>query len=166
MADTFTCCETPMPWPDKGHDRTCADCGAVWEREPIDLGAGAQIKEPAPYFPDGFQGAGPMYAAIPLGERWLDAATQGVTTYVLEIPYGYPAGMSDTEASAAHDAYAGYSAFLDRSRAEAIADARGDGVFARFGGLTGRWDYSPAASREMREADEEFAAALESPEAS
>jgi hypothetical protein len=114
-------------------------------------------------FPDGFRGAGPMYAAIPLGTPWLNAATDGLTTYVLEAPYGYPAEMSDEAASAAYDAYAGYSAFLDRGQAEAIADARGDGTFARFDGLTGHWDYSPAAAREMREADEEFTAGLESP---
>jgi hypothetical protein len=114
-------------------------------------------------FPDGFQGAGPMFAAVPLGMPWLDPATGGATTYVLEAPYGYPAEMSDAEASVAYDACAGYSAFLDRSQAEAIADARGDGVFARFGGLTGHWDYSPAAAREMREADEVFAAGLDDP---
>jgi len=114
-----------------------------------------------PDFPDGFQGAGPMYAAIPLGTPWLDAATDGVTTYVLEAPYGYPAEMSDAEASAAYEAYAGYSAFLDRAQAEAIADARGDGTFQRWDGLTGHNDWSAKADREMREADEEFAAALD-----
>ena len=116
-----------------------------------------------PDFPDDFTGAGPMYAAIPLGMPWLNAATGGVTAYVLEVPYGYPAEMSDEEASAAYDAYAGYSAFLDRGQAEAIADARGDGAFARFDGLTGHWDYSPAAARDMREADEVFAAGLDDP---
>ena len=103
-----------------------------------------------------------MYAAIPLGTPWLNAATDGLTTYVLEAPYGYPADMSGEEASAAYDAYAGYSAFLDRGQAEAIADARGDGTFARFDGLTGHWDYSPGAARDMREADEELAAGMDS----
>jgi hypothetical protein len=112
-------------------------------------------------FPGGFQGAGPVYAAIPLGTPWLNAATDDATTYVLEVPYGYPAGMSDQAESAAYDAYAGSSAFLDRSQAEAIADARGDGTFARFDGLTGHWDYSAAAGRDMREADEVFAAGLD-----
>ena len=114
-------------------------------------------------FPDGFRGAGPMYAAIPLGTPWLNAATDGLTTYVPEAPYGYPAVMGDEEASAAYDAYAGYSAFLDRGQAEAIADARGDGTFARFDGLTGHWDYTPGAAREMREADEKVTAGLDSP---
>ena len=112
-------------------------------------------------FPDGFQGAGPVYAAIPLGERWLEAATRGATTYVLEAPYGYPAGMSDEEASAAYDAYAGYSAFLDRGQAEAIADARGHGAFQRNEGLTGYHDWSEKADREFREADAALSAGLD-----
>jgi len=116
-------------------------------------------------FPDGFRGAGPVYAAIPLGTPWLNAATDGLTTYVLEAPYGYPAVMGDEEASAAYDAYAGYSAFLDRGQAEAIADARGDGTFVRWDGLTGYYDMSPAAAADMRAADEEFTAWLGSPEA-
>ena len=120
----------------------------------------------SPDFPDGFQGAGPVYAAVPLGTPWLNVATDGATTYVLEAPYGYPAQMSDAEASAAYDAYAGYSAFLDRGQAEQIADARGDGTFQRWDGLTGYSDWSAKADREMREADEEFTAGLESPETS
>ena len=119
-------------------------------------------KETHPDFPDGFRGAGPVYAAIPLGTPWLNAATDGLTTYVLEAPYGYPAEMSGEAASAAYDTYAGYSAFLDRGQAEAIADARGDGTFARFDGLTGHWDYSPGPARDVREADEEFAAGMDS----
>src|SRR5438067_1798109 len=163
-AETFTCCETPMPWPAREQDRRCEDCGLVWEREPVDLGAGARIKDPQPEadFPDGFRGAGPVYAAIPLGTPWLNAATAGLTTYVLEAPCGYPAGMSDEAASAAYDAFPGYSAFLDRGQAEAIADARGDGTFARFDGLTGHWDCPPGAARDMREADEELAAGMDS----
>ena len=74
--------------------------------------------------------------------------------------------MSDAEASAAYGTYAGNSAFLDRDQAEQIADGRGDGTFQRWDGLTGHSDWSAKADREMREADEEFAAGLESPEAS
>jgi hypothetical protein len=44
-ADTFTCCETPIPWPSRQQDEACPDCGTVWEREPVDLGAGARIKD-------------------------------------------------------------------------------------------------------------------------
>jgi hypothetical protein len=42
--DTFTCCETPLPWPDKGEDRRCPECGTVWEHDGVDIGAGARIK--------------------------------------------------------------------------------------------------------------------------
>jgi hypothetical protein len=41
---TFTCCTTLMPWPTKAEDRTCPECRTVWEREPVDIGAGARIK--------------------------------------------------------------------------------------------------------------------------
>ena len=41
---TFTCCNTAIPWPTGTEDRTCPDCGTVWEREPVDLGAGVWIK--------------------------------------------------------------------------------------------------------------------------
>jgi hypothetical protein len=45
--DTFACCSTPMLWPTRTEDRTCPDCGTVWERELVDLGAGARIKAAA-----------------------------------------------------------------------------------------------------------------------
>jgi hypothetical protein len=41
---TFTCCETPLPWPVRAEDRTCPECGTVWEHDGVDLGAGARIK--------------------------------------------------------------------------------------------------------------------------
>jgi len=44
---TFTCCETPMPWPTGSQDRVCPECGTVWEHDGIDLGAGARIKPEA-----------------------------------------------------------------------------------------------------------------------
>src|SRR5215472_14561699 len=47
-ADTLTCCQTAMPWPTRQQDQTCKDCGLVWEREPVDIGAGARIKDPQP----------------------------------------------------------------------------------------------------------------------
>jgi hypothetical protein len=47
-ADTFACCEAAMPWPIRQQDQTCKDCGLVWEREPVDIGAGARIKDPQP----------------------------------------------------------------------------------------------------------------------
>jgi hypothetical protein len=42
--DTFTCCETPLPWPEKGEDRGCPECGTIWEHDGVDIGAGARIK--------------------------------------------------------------------------------------------------------------------------
>ena len=42
--ETFTCCETPLPWPTRTEDRTCPECGTAWEHDGIDLGAGARIK--------------------------------------------------------------------------------------------------------------------------
>jgi hypothetical protein len=42
--ETFTCCETPLPWPTRAEDRTCPECGTVWEHDGVDLGAGARIK--------------------------------------------------------------------------------------------------------------------------
>jgi hypothetical protein len=44
---TFICCETPLPWPSRTEDRTCPECGTVWEHDGVDLGAGARIKPPA-----------------------------------------------------------------------------------------------------------------------
>jgi hypothetical protein len=45
--ETFTCCETPLPWPMRTEDRTCPECGTVWEHDGVDLGAGARIKSQA-----------------------------------------------------------------------------------------------------------------------
>jgi len=42
--DTFTCCETPVPWPTAQQDEECPECGLTWEREPVTMGAGARIK--------------------------------------------------------------------------------------------------------------------------
>jgi hypothetical protein len=99
-------------------------------------------------FPEGFQGAGPMYAAIPLGEPWLIAASRGATTYVMENPN--PTGLTAGQANAEYEAYTGWSAFLDRAQAEQLADhpAR-DGVFVRYEGLTGYNDLSAKAAAEF-----------------
>jgi hypothetical protein len=45
---TFTCCTAPMPWPTAQQDQSCPECGTVWEREPVSLGAGARIKTVPP----------------------------------------------------------------------------------------------------------------------
>lgn len=158
-ADTFTCCETPIPWPTKQQDQVCPDCGLVWEREPVTIGAGAQIKHPqpeitdpeagqvmgtvtaigdGPRFPEGFQGAGPMFAAVPRGDRWLSLATRGVTTYSVDwdSPDGTPDGC----------------AFVDRRQAEQVADARSGGYFYRNDGLTGWLEATAAAEAAERAA--------------
>lgn len=53
--ETFTCCETPLPWPARTEDRTCPECGTVWEHDGVDIGAGARIK------PEGTAPAGRPY---------------------------------------------------------------------------------------------------------
>lgn len=90
-----------------------------WPGPPSETGSG-------PDFPEDFQGAGPMFAAVPLGDPWHDLAVKGVTTYVVEVPGQGPGHV------------AGW-AFLDRSQAEAVADAAAGGVFSRYEGLC-RWD--------------------------
>jgi hypothetical protein len=44
VGETFTCCETPLPWPTRTEDHTWPECGTVWEHDGVDLGAGARIK--------------------------------------------------------------------------------------------------------------------------
>ena len=68
--ETFTCCETPLAWPTRTEDRTCPECGTVWEHDGVDLGAGARIKPvPAP------QEAGPTGHHVVAADRraYLDA---------------------------------------------------------------------------------------------
>lgn len=96
-------------------------------------------------FPDDFQGSGPMYAAVPMGTPWLDAATRGEQTYNLEPPGGFDdTYMTYEQAQSESEAYAGHSAFLDKSDAIALADAR-DGTYVHWDGLTGHNELTPAA---------------------
>lgn len=83
-----------------------------------------------PDFPEGFQGAGPLFAAVPLGDPWYNLALTGATTYIPE------------SASARVDA-----AFLDREQAERVADAVTDGELSRYEGLCG-WNDTTAARAE------------------
>jgi hypothetical protein len=83
-----------------------------------------------PDFPEGFQDAGPVFAAVPLGDPWYNLALTGATTYIPE------------SASARVDA-----AFLDREQAERVADAATDGELSRYEGLCG-WDDRTAARAE------------------
>ena len=83
-----------------------------------------------PDFPEGFQGAGPVFAAVPLGDPWYNLALTGATTYIPE------------SASARVDA-----AFLDREQAERVADAATGGELSRYEGLCG-WNDTTAARTE------------------
>jgi hypothetical protein len=119
--------------------------------------AGDEDAEPdGPGFPDGFQGAGPMYAAVPLGREWLKTADSGATTYVLENPLGWDPQMSDGQIQDGRDAYTGWSAFLDRGQAEQLADhpAR-HGEFTRWEGLNGHNDWTAAMEARFAQADAE-----------
>ena len=44
LAGTFKCCDTPIPWPARGRDEACPQCGTVWEHDGVGIGAGARIK--------------------------------------------------------------------------------------------------------------------------
>jgi hypothetical protein len=52
------------------------------------------------------------------------------------------------------------AAFLDRGQVEQIADARGDGTFTTWHGLTGYQDWSAAKDAEFRQADQDLARGL------
>jgi hypothetical protein len=88
-----------------------------------------------PEFPEDFQGAGPMFAAVPLGDPWHALAARGVTTYIPESASGRVE-----------------SAFLDRGQAEAIADASTDGELSCYEGLCGCNDLTAARVRVERQA--------------
>jgi hypothetical protein len=88
-----------------------------------------------PGFPEGFESAGPMFAAVPLGDAWYALAARRVTAYIRE------------SASARVQ-----SAFLDRGQAEAIADASTDGELSRSEGLCGWNDLTTARAHVERQA--------------
>jgi hypothetical protein len=88
-----------------------------------------------PDFPEGFQGPGPMFAAVPLGDPWYTLAARGVTTYIPE------------SASARVE-----SAFLDRDQAELIADASTGGELSWYEGLCGWNDLTTARADIERQA--------------
>jgi hypothetical protein len=94
-----------------------------------------------PDFPEGFQGAGPVFAAVPLGDPWYHLALTGATTYIPE------------SASARVDA-----AFLDREQAERVADAATGGELSRYEGLCGRDDRTAARAGAERRARAELQA--------
>jgi hypothetical protein len=88
-----------------------------------------------PGFPEGFQGAGPLFAAVPLGDPWYNLALTGATTYIPE--------SASTRADAA---------FLDREQAERVADAAIDGELSRYEGLCGWSDLTAARAEAERRA--------------
>jgi len=96
-----------------------------------------------PDFPEGFQGAGPVFAAVPLGDPWYNVALTGATTYIPE------------SARARVDA-----AFLDREQAECVADAVTDGELSRYEGLCGWNDVTTARADAERQAQTELEARL------
>jgi hypothetical protein len=98
-----------------------------------------------PDFPEGFQGSGPMFAAVPdLSDQWFALAGKGVTTYVVE------------RAVLAPDGPIGGTAFLDRADAEAVADARTGGALWHWPGTYGWTERTPArAAAELAEPETE-----------
>jgi hypothetical protein len=86
-----------------------------------------------PDFPEGYQGAGPMFAAVTdLSDQWFALAAEGATTYVVESP------ELDADGSITG------TAFLDRADAEAAADARTGGEFWHWQGQIGWTEQTPA----------------------
>jgi hypothetical protein len=89
-----------------------------------------------PDFPEGFQGAGPMFAAVELGDPWYQMAALGADTYIpVTCEFGSDTGPPE-------------SAFLDRADAETVADAASGGVYEHWQGLSGAIVRTPAAQRE------------------
>ena len=88
-----------------------------------------------PDLPDGFQGAGPVFAAVPPGDPRYSLATANPATYTPE------------SVTARADA-----AFLDREQAEHVADSATDGELSRYGGLCGWNDLTAARADAGRRA--------------
>jgi hypothetical protein len=108
-----------------------------------------------PDFPDGFQGAGPMFAAIPADDRWLALIRQGITTYAVPDP------APDDDPCAERWCHI----FLDCADAEAAADAR-DGIYICWDGPagTGSIQQTPARAEAERQAEAAYADMLAGPE--
>lgn len=90
-------------------------------------------------YPEGYQGAGPMFAAVPLGDPWYNLAVRGSESYVVEVPTADPERVDGW-------------AFLDRGQAEEAADAHADGELIRYAGLCGWNDATPAREEAERQA--------------
>lgn len=102
-------------------------------------------------FPEGFQGAGPLFAAAPLGDPWYNLAVAGERTYVVEKPYADPADPQTWAFPEETPEVEGW-AFLSRADAEAAADARASGELVRYEGLCGWGEITPAREEYERQA--------------
>lgn len=159
---SFQCCNSEIAYPKPGQVNTCPECSSQFALEGTDFRSVEAHESAAdePEFPEGFTGAGPMFAAVPVGEPWYDLAAAGASTYIIEKPGAYlpdstwPAGDPNADESAAQwRAYAGDSAFLDRDQAESIADQRGLSGVTRWDGLTEHHPLTKAAAARVREAE-------------
>lgn len=112
----------------------------VWEWQGATADT-AQIHLDQVEFPEGFQGAGPMFAAVPLGDRWYQLAARGATTYIPES--GVP-GTPEPQC-----------AFLDRDQAEVVANASTLGELSYNQGLVGWNDVTAARAEADRQSDAE-----------
>jgi len=112
----------------------------VWERQGRTADT-AELHLDEAGFPEGYQGAGPMFAAVPLGDPWYQLAVRGVTTY---IPESGMEGAAEPEC-----------AFLDRDQAEVVADASTRGELSWNQGLVGWNDVTAARAEADRQADAE-----------
>jgi len=101
----------------------------------------AQIHLDQVDFPEGYQGAGPMFAAVRLGDPWYQLAMHGVTTY---IPESGDPGTPQPEC-----------AFLDRDQAEVVADASTHGELTWNLGLVGWNDITAGRAEADRQSDAE-----------
>ena len=97
-----------------------------------------EAAEPEAGIPEGYQGAGPVFAAVELGADWHDLAASGQTTYTVDL---YPEPDPDDPGTWA---FGNGWAFLDRADAEQAADARTGGQYTRWHGLTGHSQATPA----------------------
>jgi len=113
---------------------------ALWERQGRTERT-AELHLDGPEFPERFQGAGPMFAAVPLGDAWYALACRGVTSY---IPESGDPGTPEAEC-----------AFLDRAQAEVVADASTHGELTWNQGLVGWNDVTAARAEADRQADAE-----------
>jgi hypothetical protein len=112
----------------------------AWERQGATADT-AELHLDDTEFPEAYQGAGPMFAAVPLGDPWYQLACRGATSYIPES--GLP-GAPEPEC-----------AFLDRDQAEVVADASTFGELSCNQGLVGWNDVTAARAESDRQAEAE-----------